>query len=95
MTDKRRGGSRQVLAGSMKEFAAAMKRLRTLASELRMINRVIGGEAENLSFLHDDLLEQTALIADQVEATAEPGHGKETAAEIGRRIRALIEVGNE
>ena len=93
MTNKRRGGSRQVLAGSMKEFAAAMKRLRTLASELRVINRVIGGEAENLSFLHDDLLEQTALIADQVEATAEPGHGKETAAEIGRRIRALMDEG--
>lgn len=93
MTTKRRGGSRQVLTGSMKEFAAAMKRLRTLASELRVINRVIGGEAENLSFLHDDLLEQTALIADQVEATAKPGHGKETAAEIGRRIRSLMEVG--
>ena len=93
MTNKRRGGSRQVLAGSMKEFAAAMKRLRTLASELRVINRVIGGEAENLSFLHDDLLEQTALIADQVEANAEPGDGKETAAEIGRRIRALMDEG--
>ena len=97
MTNKRRGGSRQVLAGSMKEFAAAMKRLRTLASELRAelraINRAIGDEAENLSFLHDDLLEQTALIADQVEATAEPGHGKETAAEIGRRIRALMDEG--
>lgn len=34
-----------------------------------------------------------ALIADQVEATADPGHGKDAAAEIGRRIRALMEEG--
>ena len=31
-----------------------------------------------------------AIIADQVEATADPGHGKDAAAEIGRRIRALM-----
>lgn len=38
-------------------------------------------------------LAEAALIADQVEAKAEPGHGKETAAEIGRRIRALTVEG--
>ena len=38
-------------------------------------------------------LQEAALIADQVEATARPGDGKETAAEIGRRIRAMMEEG--
>ena len=36
-------------------------------------------------------LQEAALIADQVEATARPGDGKDSAAEIGRRIRALME----
>ena len=34
-------------------------------------------------------LDGAALIADQVGAKARPGDGKETADEIGRRIRAL------
>ena len=34
-----------------------------------------------------------ALVADQVEATARPGEAKDAAAEIGRRIRALMEDG--
>ncbi len=38
-------------------------------------------------------LADAALFADQVEATARPGDAKETAAEIGRRIRALMEEG--
>ena len=32
-----------------------------------------------------------ALVADQVEATARPGDGKDAAAEIGRRIRAMMD----
>lgn len=45
---------------------------------------------------HEDVmtnaaLGSAALIADKVEATAKPGDGKDTAAEIGRRIRALME----
>ena len=38
-------------------------------------------------------LADAAFVADQVDAKAEPGHGKQTAAEIGRRIRALMEEG--
>ena len=40
-----------------------------------------------------DALEEAALIADKVEASADPGDGKDAADEIGRRIRALIEEG--
>ena len=39
------------------------------------------------------MLQSAGLIADQVEATARPGDGKDAAAEIGRRIRALMEGG--
>lgn len=38
-----------------------------------------------------DALDDAALIADQVEAKADPGDPKETASEIGYRIRALME----
>jgi len=38
-------------------------------------------------------LQAAALIADQVEASADPGDGKDAADEIGRRIRALMEAG--
>jgi len=41
-----------------------------------------------------DALDEAALIADKVEATARPGGGKDAAAEIGRRIRALKEEHN-
>ena len=50
-------------------------------------------EMGKLLAIRMEVLAQAALIADQVEAAAEPGHGKETAAEIGRRIRALMEAG--
>jgi len=40
----------------------------------------------------DAALNRAALIADKVEAVAKPGDGKEAAAEIGRRIRAMLEV---
>lgn len=45
---------------------------------------------------HEEVLlhaafESAARIADQVEATARPGEAKETAGEIGQRIRALRE----
>ena len=36
-------------------------------------------------------LADAALVADQVGAKARPGDGKDTADEIGRRIRALME----
>lgn len=39
--------------------------------------------------LRNVALAEAALVADQVEAKARPGDGKETAGEIGRRIRAL------
>lgn len=38
-------------------------------------------------------LADAALVADQIEAKAKPGDGKEAAAEIGKRIRALMENG--
>lgn len=38
-----------------------------------------------------ECVEHCARIADQVEATARPGEAKETAGEIGQRIRALRE----
>ena len=37
-------------------------------------------------------LAEAALIADHVGAKARPGDGKDTADEIGRRIRALMET---
>ena len=39
------------------------------------------------------VLAQAALVADLVGAKARPGDGKETADEIGRRIRALMGEG--
>lgn len=59
--------------------------LRGMADQLRQIS------AET-DCLCDAVLERAALVADQVSAKARPGDGKETADEIGRRIRALIEV---
>ena len=92
MTDKRLGVSRQVIdKGSMREVKSCMKRLRTLRTEFRELSLTLRGEIEHLPWLHDAVLERAALAADQVEATARPGKAKETAAEIGRRIRALKE----
>lgn len=45
------------------------------------------------TIMTDAALASASLIADRVEATAKPGDGKETAAEIGRRIRALMGEG--
>ena len=58
--------------------------LRGMADQLRQVS------AET-HFLSDAVLERAALIADQVEATARPGDAKDAAAEIGRRIRALMD----
>ena len=91
MTDKQLGVSRQVMdKGSMREVKRCMKRLRTLRTEFRELSLTLRGEIEGLPWLHDAVLEQAALVADQVEATARAGKAKETAAEIGRRIRALM-----
>lgn len=79
--------------GSMREVKTCMKRLRTLRTEFRELSLTLRGEIEGLPWLHDAVLEQAALVADQVEATARPGGGKDAAAEIGRRIRALMEEG--
>ena len=40
-------------------------------------------------------LARAAIIADHVEATARPGEGKDAAAEIGQRIRAMMEGRDE
>lgn len=75
----------------MNEFMAARKRL--LAKELHELADDIDDESDGLQMAMAAVLERAALVADQVEANAEPGNGKETAAEIGRRIRALMEAG--
>ena len=85
----------------MSDFMAARKRLRIYAKELHELAVDIDEESGELQMALAEVLEQAALavleqaalVADQVEAKAEPGHGKETAAEIGRRIRALMEDG--
>ena len=74
----------------MSDFMAARKRLRIYAKELHELAVDIDEESGELQMALAAVLEQAALVADQVEAKAEPGHGKETAAEIGRRIRALM-----
>lgn len=75
----------------MSDFKAWRKRL--LAKELRELADDIDDESNGLQMARDAALQAAALIADQVEAKAEPGDGKETADEIGRRIRALMEDG--
>ena len=62
-----------------------------LIQVLREIADTLQEERGEVERLHDALLERAALIADQVEATARPGDGKDAAAEIGRRIRAMME----
>ena len=80
--------------GRMREVKTCMKRLRTLRTEFRELSLTLRGEIEGLPWLHDAVLERAARVADQVEATARPGGGKDAAAEIGRRIRALKEEHN-
>ena len=77
----------------MNDFIAARKRLNVYAKELRELADDIDEESDELRVMRADLLEQAALVADQVGAKARPGDGKETADEIGRRIRALIGEG--
>ena len=62
-----------------------------LIEGLRMIADLLEKERAKVWQMQDDALEIAALIADQVEATARPGDGKDAAAEIGRRIRAMME----
>ena len=60
--------------------------LRGMADQLRQVS------AET-HFLSDAVLERAALVADQVGAKARPGDAKDAAAEIGRRIRSLMQEG--
>ena len=64
-----------------------------LIEGLRIIADLLEKERAKVWQMHDDALEIAALAADQVEAMARPGDGKDAAAEIGRRIRALMEDG--
>ena len=73
-----------------------------IRSEVSARNRASLEEVTGLIVHHEKVLVQTArqaalagaaLVADQVEATARPGDGKDAAAEIGRRIRAMMEEG--
>jgi len=48
-------------------------------------------EMGKLLAIRMELLAHCASVADEVEATAQTWGGKEAAAEIGRRIRALME----
>lgn len=64
-----------------------------LIEGLRMIADLLEKERAKVWQMHDDALEIAALQADQVGAKARPGDGKDTADEIGRRIRALMEEG--
>ena len=75
----------------MNDFMAARKRLHIYAKELHEMADDIADESDGLQMALAAVLERAALVADQVGATASPGDGKETADEIGRRIRALME----
>ncbi len=75
----------------MSDFPAASNRFQGYAEDLRAMAGDLDAESGELRVMRAELLEQAALIADQVEATARPGDGKDAAAEIGRRIRALME----
>ena len=60
--------------------------LRGIADQVRQVS------AET-HFLSDAVLERAALVADQVGAKARHGDAKDAAAEIGRRIRAMMGEG--
>ena len=70
----------------MRNFKAASGRVRMYAEILREMAGYLDEES-------GELLEQAASVADQVEATTRPGDWKDAAAEIGKRIRALMEEG--
>lgn len=75
----------------MNEFMAARKRLHVYAKELHELADDIDSESDDLEMMRTELLTHCASVADEMEATAETRGGKEAAAEIGRRIRALME----
>ena len=77
----------------MNDFTAARKRLYLCAKELHELADDIDAESGELLVVRVGVLEQAALVADQVGAKARPGDGKDTADEIGRRIRAMMEEG--
>ena len=75
----------------MNDFTAASNRFQMYAEDLREMAGDLDAEGGELRVMRADLLEQAALVADQVGAKARPGEAKETADEIGRRIRALMQ----
>ena len=75
----------------MNDFTAASNRFQMYAEDLREMAGDLDAEGGELRVMRADLLERAALVADQVGAKARPGEAKETADEIGRRIRALME----
>ena len=77
----------------MNDFTAASNRFQMYAEDLREMAGDLDAEGGELRVMRADLLEQAALVADQVGAKARPGDGKDAAAEIGRRIRAMMEEG--
>ena len=77
----------------MNDFTAASNRFQMYAEDLREMAGDLDAEGGELRVMRADLLEQAALVADQVGAKARPGEAKETADEIGRRIRALMQEG--
>ena len=77
----------------MNDFKAASNRFQRYAEDLREMACDLDAESGEILVMRAELLEQAALVADQVGAKARPGDGKDTADEIGRRIRALMEDG--
>ena len=77
----------------MNDFTAASNRFQMYAEDLREMAGDLDAEGGELRVMRADLLERAALVADQVGAKARPGEAKETADEIGRRIRAMMEEG--
>ena len=76
-----------------REFKVARDWFKSYANQLRALAVTLDAEGDELLLLRDDALEQAARMADRVEMEARPGDGKDAAAEIGRRIRALIGEG--
>ncbi len=75
----------------MRNFTAARKRLYLWAKELHELADDIDEESGELRVMRTELLAHCASVADEVKATAETWGGKDAAAEIARRIRALME----
>jgi hypothetical protein len=78
---------------NMKEIKAKRDWFREYAKELRALAVTVDAEGDDLLLLRAEVLEDAARMADRVEMEARPGDGKDAAAEIGRRIRALMEGG--